>query len=264
MRKKLFTSLLLLCVLQSSCQQPLSCPVGARATGSGHSGIVHEDLWGAFNNQAAVASLKNIQAGVFLENRFLVDEMNRIATALYLPLNSGGIIISVDHFGSFIYSEMKAGLGYSMQMAKLFSAGVQLDFLQMSIGEGYGKYLAVTFEGGMLAKLTEKLKLGIHVINPINTKWIGTEEQIPSVIRGGFGYKPESSLELYAEVHKSTNNPVIFCAGTEYRYHEKFFIRAGITSGPSRYTFGAGFMIKSLKLDISSSVHSWLGYSPQL
>jgi len=238
--------------------------VGAPAAASGYTSLTTTDLWSVFNNQAASASLRKIQAGLFFENLYLLDEMSRVAIGAFLPLGNGGVSISIDQFGSSLYSEMKAGVAYALRMGDHFSAGVQLDYLRMSIGEGYGNYHAISFEAGILALITENLSLGVHVFNPTHQRWMRTEAHIKALIRGGLALRVEKSLEIYGEVHKSTADQAMFCGGAEYRYREKFFLRMGITSGPARYTFGVGLQTRRILLDISSSVHSWLGYSPQL
>ena len=264
MIRNLFISACILSLNISANGQATSTPVGARAVAAGYTSLTAENLWASSNNQAATAYFNKFQAGLYFENHYLLDEMNRIAMGVFFPFNKGGISLCVDHFGGSLYSEMKAGLGFALPMGDNFSAGVQLDYMRMAIGEGYDSYHALTFEAGVLARITDDIKIGLHVFNPIHQKWTKTEEHIPVLIRAGIAVRPEKSLELYAEVHKSTSNPAIICGGAEYHFREKFFMRMGITSGPARYTFGVGFSINRIFLDISSSVHSWLGYSPQL
>ena len=247
-----------------SMAQPGSYPVGARAIGMGHTSLVNKDFWAVCNNQAAAAYITGIELAVFMENRYLIKEMNRIVIGGAFGIGKGGIFANVDHFGDHAYSEMKAGAGYALQLGEHFAAGLQLDYLRMSIGEGYGSYHAFTFEGGIYAMITDKISLGIHCFNPVNAGWTHSKEKLPVIIRGGIGFRPEASISISAEVLKSTAEAAVIAAGCEYRYRDKFFIRAGITSGPARYTFGAGFKLKKLMIDIASSVHSFLGYSPQL
>lgn len=264
MTRNLFISSCILLLNISTSGQTVIPPVGARSVAAGYTSLTAKNLWSVFNNQAASASLKNIQAGLYFENLYLMDEMSRVALGAFLPLRNGGISVCIDHFGGSIYSEMKLGVAYSLPMGEHFSAGVQLDYLRMSIGEGYGSYHAMSFELGILASITDNIILGVHVFNPSHQKWMQTNEHIQALIRGGIAVKVEKSLEIYGEVHKSTANPAIFCGGAEYRYREKFYLRMGITSGPARYTFGVGLQTGRILIDISSSVHSWLGYSPQL
>ncbi len=262
--KKLFINGFVLLSTFISLAQPGDYPLGARAIAMGHTGLVNKDLWGVCNNQATVAYLSGVEFGMFMENRYLIKEMNRIVIGTAIELGKGGLFASVDHFGDHHYSEMKAGAGYALQFGEHFSAGLQLDYLRMAIGEGYGSYHAFTFEGGIYASITDKLSLGIHCFNPIHAGWINTKERLPITIRGGLGFRPEPSITICAEVRKSTAGAAIIAAGCEYRYMDKFFIRAGISSGAARYTFGAGIKLKKLMIDIASSIHSFLGYSPQL
>lgn len=266
MKKNLFMlSLIMLLSGTNAKAQAFTYPLGARAIGMGHNSLVIKDYWAIFNNQAAAAFLPGIHAGVFMENRFLLDEMNRIALGVSVPVKKGSLFVNADHFGGKLYSELKAGAGYAMHFGEHFSAGLQLDYLRIAISEGYGSHHAFTFEGGIHVSITEKLSLGFHIFNPLHVKWSGTSnEHIPVTMRAGLGFKPEASLTICAEIMKSTADAAVISAGVEYRYKSRFFIRAGITSGPARYTFGAGFRLKKLVIDIASSVHSYLGYSPQL
>lgn len=266
MKKNLFMlSLIMLLSGTNAKAQAFTYPLGARAIGMGHNSLVLKDSWATFNNQAAAAFLSGIHAGVFMENRFLLAELNRIALGVSFPVKKGSLFVNADHFGGTLYSELKAGAGYAMHFGEHFAAGLQLDYLRIAISEGYGNHHAFTFEGGIHVSITEKLSLGFHIFNPLHVKWSGSsDEHIPVRIRAGLGFKPEASLTICAEIMKSTVDAAIISAGCEYRYQSRFFIRAGITSGPARYTFGAGFRLKKLVIDIASSVHSYLGYSPQL
>lgn len=244
--------------------QSLTYPLGGGPVATGHTALVRQDMWAIFNNQAAAAFLDHAETGLFTENRFMISNMNRVAVGAAIPIKKVVLMITADHFGGSGFSEMKFGAGCAMRFGQHFSAGLQLDYLGMSIGEGYGSLSSLSFEGGIYAVLTDKLSLGIHLFNPIKMKWFSTDEIIPVNIRGGLGYKPEPSLQIFAEINKSTIRAAVFCAGAEYCYQQQFFIRAGITTGPSRYTFGAGLRMNRLKIDVASSVHSWLGYSPQI
>ncbi len=239
-------------------------PLGARAMGTGHCSLVHRDLWGVFNNQATVVYSGGPAIGVFAENRFLLKEMNRIAVGGLLKAGKGKLLAGLDHFGGFAFSEMKAGIGYAMPFGKNFAAGLQIDYLRIAVGEGYPARHALTFEGGIYARITEKLELGMHIFNPLRVKWIATPEHLPLVFRGGMGFRPDASLSMFAEIHKASDHQAVFAAGCEYIYHEKFHVRAGITTGEARYTFGIGIRIKQMWLDLASSMHTYLGYSPQL
>lgn len=241
-----------------------SYPLGARAMGTGHCSLATRDFWGIFNNQAATARLEEAAMGIFLENRYMVKEMNRIALGGMLRAGKGMLLGGLDHFGGFHYSEMKAGLGYAMPFGDRFAAALQIDFLLMAVGEGYQNHHAITFEGGICADITQKLSVGMHVFNPVHACWNATEQHIAVAFRGGVAYRPEPSLTLCSEIQKSSSRKAVFAAGCEYSFRDRFWLRTGITTGEARYTFGAGLAFKRLTLDVASSMHTYLGFSPQL
>jgi len=262
--KYLFIGWLSLISVIFAVSQPLSIPPGARAAGMGGCGIVNKDMWGFWHNQAVLAYQSGLEFGLALENRFLLEEMNRISLATAIKVGKGGLSASLDYFGGPLYSEMKSGAAYALQIGSHFAVGIQLDYLRTSFGEGYGSMQAFTFEGGVLAQISEKFSLGFHCFNPVHVSWIGTSEKIPVVIGGGISFKPEASITIYGEIMKSTVNAGVFSAGCEYRFKNKFFMRAGVSSGPASLSFGAGIKLKKLSIDIASGLHSYLGYSPQI
>lgn len=264
MKLKMFMPAIMALIVLSAHTQTNISSKGARAIGMGYTAVANKDVWAVINNQGAAASQKVFKAGIFMENQFLLSDMNRISLGLFLPLYKGGLCASIEHFGGDAYSEMKAGLGYAIRLGEYLSAGLQLDYMRLYIGEGHGSYQAISFEGGLLATISKSITLGVHCFNPIATHWSESNERIPLIFKAGLSVKANASILINAEVVKSNLNKATFMAGFEYRFHEKFFIRTGITSGPARYTFGAGFRSRRLIIDIASSVHSYLGYSPQL
>ena len=95
-------------------------------------------------------------------------------------------------------------------------------------------------------------------------RWAGTGEHIAVVIRAGFSYRPEASVSICGEVIKSTAMRAVIAAGCEYRYRDKIFFRAGVSSGAARLTFGTGIKLRQLSLEIASGLHAYLGCSPQI
>lgn len=261
---KMFTWSLLVFLYGEALTQSLDYPLGARSIGMGNCSLTKQDSWGCFNNQAAVSRLENISTVLFFENKHLLPDLNRTALGVIVPLKRGGLMASIDHFGGGLYSETKAGIGYSIPFGEHFSTGIKLDYMLMAIGEGHGNYHSVTFEAGILALLNEKLSFAVHVFNPIIAGWQTTEEKIQVMFRAGLSFDPEPELSLHIEIHKSNTQKAVCCFGTEYHFRKKFFIRAGITTGPASYSFGAGYRMKRLQVDIASSIHRWLGYSPQV
>ena len=103
----LFIALILLKSGSGMYAQPLSDAVGARSAGMGYCSLLNHDLTGIFNNQAALASMKGLQAGICMDNHFLLEDLNRIAIGVSSRVGRGSLFAGVVHFGDQLYSEMK-------------------------------------------------------------------------------------------------------------------------------------------------------------
>jgi hypothetical protein len=240
-------------------------PAGSRAAALGSASVSLADYWSVNNNQAGMAFYNKPSAGFYYENGFLIKELGYQSVALTVPTRYGVFGSSVSYSGDANYNEAIAGLAYAKSFGNRFSAGIRLDYLHTGLTAEYGASNIVTFEAGILAKLTNDLTFGAHVFNPLNAKLTGFyDEKIPAVMRAGVSYSFSDALLFTTEVFKNSQKPVQFLAGTEYRFFRKGYARIGIATNPFKYTFGFGLEIKNFTFDISSSVHEVLGYSPQV
>jgi hypothetical protein len=239
-------------------------PIGARSAAMAHSTVAVSDVWSTFHNQAGLANVKKMEAGVFYENRFLIPELSLKAISFAIPVKGGAFGASVSHYGFSLYSETKVGVAYSQKLGEKVSAGVQMNYLNTFIGEGYGNKGNFTAEAGVMAELVDGLTLGAHIYNPTRARLSHyNNERIPTVMRLGLHYKLSEKVILLAETLKDTENKPEFKAGMEYQVVEQLYLRAGIGSNPALSTFGFGLNLKQFKLDFATSFHSVLGISPQ-
>ena len=111
--------------------------------------------------------------------------------------------------------------------------------------------------------LTDKLNAGIHIYNPVGGK-LGknNEEKLASAYKAGLGYDASDKFFISAEVIKEEDKPVNVIAGLQYHFAKQFFAKAGFISESTTAYLGAGVGWKNLRLDISSSYHPQLGFSP--
>jgi len=240
-------------------------PTGAKSIAMGNASVMNDDLWGAFNNQAGLAGIKKFSVGFMYENQFLIKELGIKAGALAIPVNNGTFGLSFAQYGFNLYNENKVGLAYAMNLSNRLSAGIQIDYLMTQLAENYGKKDIFTFEIGLMGKVTDNFILGAHVFNPINIKLTDdVEERIPSRIRFGMKYIVNSAVNFVAETEKDINHKAIFRAGVEYEIVNNIFVRTGIGTTPSIFSFGFGVNLNNLKIDFGTSMHNTLGYSPAL
>src|SRR6185436_16993324 len=117
------------------------------------------------------------------------------------------------------------------------SGGIQVDYLSTSISE-YGSAWALTFELGLLVKLSPQLSTAVHLFNPVAIKSGFDDEKIPTLFRLALSYVPSKKILLITEVGKDIDFPARFKAGIEYRIVDALHLRGGIATNPSQYSLG--------------------------
>lgn len=238
---------------------------GGRAAAMGFSSAATIDFWSVNNNQAGMAFYDKTAAGIYFENRFLIKEMGSQTGAFTLITKYGVLGTTVSYSGDANYSNTKAGLAYARKFGNRFSAGIQLDYIGTKLGEEYGKHSNITFDAGIMVKITDQLVFGAHTFNPVHVQLSDyNNERIPTTLNAGFGLNLSDNLLLTAEAYKNSEFPMELRTGAEYKLGKVAYARIGLSTNPARYTFGFGLDMKNLTFDLSSSVHSKLGYSPQV
>lgn len=238
---------------------------GGRAAAMGLSSVGVSDFWSVNNNQAGMAFFDKTSAGIYYENRFLIKEMGTQTGAFTLKTRHGMLGATVGYSGDANFNTTKAGIAYALKFGNRFAAGIQLDYIGTSLAEEYGKHSNVTFDIGIMVKLTEKLNFGVHTFNPMHVKISEyNNERIPTILNAGFGLTLSDKLLMTAEAYKNSDQPMEFRSGVEYKLSRIAYARIGLSTNPARYTFGFGLEMKNFTMDLSSSVHEQLGYSPQI
>lgn len=240
-------------------------PTSARFAGMGHAGLTLVDLWSVSSNQAGLAGLEHPVAGAYYQQHWLSPDLAMQGLAFALPVGKGTFALSANSFGNNLYAQRTFGLAYAMELGEGLRVGVQLDYLQVQLGEGYGSTGAVTAELGVQARITEQLWIGAHLYNP-NRATLGGPyaERAPTVLGAELGYTFNDQVLLTAGVVKDIDRPEHFRAGIEYRPLSVLFLRTGISSGPAKAHFGAGFRVKQLELDLAAVMRSQLGLTPMV
>ena len=262
-KKTLFILFILLNSIQLLFAQVANDVIGANSTGMGGFNSTLSDVWSTNNNQAGLGFMTDITGGLFYENRFLLKETSYRAGAFVLPVKTGAFGLSVASFGYSAYSETKAGLSYGQRFGDKFSVGVQLNYLNTKLNQDYGSKNSLTAAVGFIAKLNKEITLGVHVYNPTRSKLAEYDnEKIPTIMKLGLDYRFSEKVMVGVETEKDLNYDAVVKAGLEYHITEIFYLRGGISTNPTMYSFGFGLQMRNFKMDISSSFHQILGMTP--
>lgn len=269
--KKIFFLILLIVISACAFSQSNSYSAGARAAGMANSGLTNIDAWAIFNNPAAHSFLKQREVGLYYENKFLLKQTGYGAMAFTTPLFGGSLGVGFSHFGYSLFQNDKFTLGYSQQLFKSFSLGVQLNYFSVRQTEDYGNLNAMSFEIGILSKPNDKLSIGAYAFNPVNLGYFEDSDlKMPITLRLGISYLFSKSLLLSLETGKSINGYTpVFKTGLEYLINEQFAMRAGLALKPIEYSFGMGYNTNlgsssKIGFDLAFAYHQVLGSSPKI
>jgi hypothetical protein len=263
MRSLLLAILLLPASLLRAGGDPI--PVGARSAGLAHANLTLIDLWCVRGNQAGLAGLERPMAGLFYQQHWLSPDLSMQGLAFALPLGNGTIAASGHSFGFDLYREQQFGLAYAMRFGEGLRAGVQFDYLNVQLGEGYGSRAVMIAQAGVQARLTDALWFGAHLFNPGQAQLADRyDEKVPTVLRAGFGYSFSDKLLINGAVEKDIDRDESIRAGLEYHPAQALFFRIGVSTGPTQGHFGLGLRFGRFDADLAVSVRSQLGATPQL
>lgn len=241
-------------------------PVGGRriSLGSAYT-AVRGDYWGLQANPASLVGMETMQAGVFIERRFLLEQMNHGNVGFAMPFLDRHVAgITFGGFGFGGYSDSQIGLAYGAKVIDQLSLGVRMNYRRTSI-VNYGAAAALVIDAGLNALITKGLTFGFSVSNA-NQARLNREifEQIPTTLDFGLAYQASDKVLIVADVEKQVNYPYSFRGGIEYAIIPVLKARVGASTQPVTLNAGLGLDVKNFQVDWSNSYHEYLGYTPAL
>lgn len=268
--RKSFTSFVF--VLSLGCLAPCllraggdDTPTGARRTALGGAFTgVYGDLWALWTNPAGIAGMQGPAAGVYFERRYLLPDLNNGAAGAVLPFKGNHFAgIDFNAYGiSQYYNESRIGLTYATDIIERLRFGVKFNYAQTSI-LNYGSASTFFIDAGIQADVTQKISVGARIYNANRSrldKDLG--EDIPTILSVGVAWSPSDKLMLVSDIEKHFDFPLSWRGGIEYRFLPRFCARAGMSTQPATVNGGLGLILEKFQVDITSSWHQQLGFTP--
>lgn len=242
----------------------LSGIAGARSNATGGCSVSLNDFWSIQNNPAGMADYPIFGVGLSYENRFFMKELSFYNTAFVLPVKFGTIGLSFNRFGFENYNENKLGLAYARVFCPYLKMGLKLDYLWFKFSNEYEKRRSATFEFGIQSDITQDLCIGVYIFNPINVKLKTIHnEHIPIIFRFGISYNVTKDFLATSEVEYSTDKNMDYRFGLEYNALKELYLRVGLHTNPATASFGVGYTIDHVTIDISATMNQHTGVSFQ-
>lgn len=238
-------------------------PMGGRSNSMANATVAVADAWSFHHNPGALAELEKQTVGISYENRFLLKELQSQGFVFAQPIKTGVVSVGAQLYGYNAFRTYRVGAGYSLKLSERFSAGVQLNYQGLRLSENYGTKNSVSAEVGLLAKISEKWKIGMAVFNLGRMKLSDyQDDRFTTVFRLGTSYTISKKVLVALEAEKNVDFPIRVKAGMDYQAIKNFYFRAGCATQPIEISFGFGYKFKVLQLDFGTAYHQQLGWSP--
>jgi len=236
---------------------------GARQGGMSGAGVTISDIWSSYHNQAGLADLEGLSAGLFYSNIYNVSAFKETAFAFAAPIEKYGSVGANYSYSGDSYSNFsKFGLAFSKRLGKRITGGIQIDYIR-AFQLNYGTDGVAVGELGIIAEPVKDLFIGAHVFNPWMSKFSNSGERVTSVFRLGGAYYFSEKVLFTLEGEKDVSKPVVFRGATEYNIAGGLFLRAGVATNPTKYSFGIGYKYKGAAIDLAYISHDVLGHYVQ-
>jgi hypothetical protein len=256
--RKLSVSVLLAYIsVTSSAIDRYSLSAGAGEAGAGYVCIMKRGFWASFSNQALLAENKSFSFGINYDNRFNISELGTRTAGLTVPAGRASLGLIYSNFGYADFRRNMTGVACGLKLSERLSAGAQVDyFAELAPGE-YEDTHIITGEAGLVFSASESTSIGIHLFNPVPGSVM--KSSMPLTLRTGAGTMLNKLLFVGAEAEMSSEKSIILRMGFEYEAAKEFFLRSGFCTEYNSFSFGFGYQVKFVKLDLAFATHEKLG-----
>ena len=239
--------------------------IGGRAASMGHTGCCGNDIWSLQNNPAGIAILEGWHFGLYYENQWLLKEtaFKNGAVVKSIP-EFGSLGLLVEQFGGSHYNESLFGLAYARAFGPYLQIGLRGDYYLFHWGDGFPNRGAFGFMLGLQSQLTKRLQAGVCLAHPIQRLKTLHSDRLPVVMRLGLAYRFTEDFSGQCELESDNSRKGIrWKAGFEYEVFKQFRMRAGGQYNPNILSFGIGYQLNHLEVDVAAEMHAVLGASIQ-
>lgn len=237
---------------------------GARIVAMANAGVALQDVWSLTENQAGIAELKGPIVSAGYEQRFFDKDLNSQSLVFVLPIAKSVFGATFQKYGISSFNEQKVGLTYAKHYGTNLNLAVNLNFHHLNISS-YGSANTFSTEVGMQYKLSKTLLLGAHIANPNRSNYNkDVNVSIPVSMQLGFAYLISDEVLLVNTFIKTLGYATDFKVGGEYKVIRWLSLRGGVSMNPFKQFAGVGFNYQHISVDIATTSHTILGYTPQL
>lgn len=233
---------------------------GANSLGSGGASVAWDNPHAAISNPAGTLGVNRQAFQCSAQNKYGIRSYNIFAASYIQRFRKHqAFSISVKYNGDSDLNHQVLGLAYARKLTTNWQIAMQADLISFRTKAFGSKYLP-SFELGSLLHLNKKLKLGLHIFNPLAQK-INKKLYLSSVFRFGAYYEISDRVSVMAEVEKDVIQPYVIKAGLHYKPIKKLTIHGGYNSYGNQLALGLSYNFNNFGVHAASAFHQRIGLS---
>ncbi len=180
-----------------------------------------------------------------------------------IPVRWGSNGLSYAQKGFANFRTHKMAYAYSRGFGEHLSAGLKLIYQRLAYSGDIPASDFISFDIGISSEVNKKLILAVLLRNPANIFYsYANSPPEPSEINLAVSFSASEDLILYVSIIKTLNIRTTVNAGIEYIIKEKIRLRIGCIPSPFVLAFGIGINYGHYTIDMASSYHHILGFTP--
>ncbi len=222
-----------------------------------------EDAFSFTANPASLGGISHLLCGAFVENKWMLKELNNFLLASSFGLGGGGGGIVLEKNGDANFNEQSLMIAYGKHLGKI-DIGCEFEY-QRDQAAGYGPIHFISSGFGMRFRINEKLTTGWELGLPVSVMGAKMNpERSPQFFRMGFGYSLINDVVITLQIDKQSGQPAEISGNLEYHYGDHFIFLIGINSVSGSVFFKTGWKKNGLGIQLCLLFEPQLGFSPAL
>ncbi len=220
----------------------------------------------AVSNPSNLSFQDQTSINISYSNDYLCKELSSLQAAFLMPNKVIDYSALLTYYGYSNYNEIHCGLSVSKLLVDNFSLGVRLFYYRLDYIGNEEVINRVSADIGLSFHIVDNIDMSMLLTNPIRVGYTTDLSRyfLPIYMALGLNYTPTDRLKVQAEVAKDANYPIEGKLALAYQPIDSFDIRVGVCSSPFIPTLGVGLKMNLLNIDIASSYHPELGFSPSI
>ncbi len=220
----------------------------------------------AISNPSNLSLEEQTSININYSNDYLCKELSSLQAAFIMPNDIVDWGALTSYYGYSNYNELHCGISVSKLLVDNFSLGVRLLYYRMDYIGNEDVVNRVTADVGLSFNIVDNLDMSMLLTNPIRVRYTTdlSKYYLPIYMALGLSYTPTERVKVQAEVAKDTNYPIEGKIALSYHPVTSFDLRVGICSSPFIPTLGVGLKRRKFNIDVASSYHPELGFSPSI